>query len=140
MTTGASALSVIRHQGQAYISVSDLMGALTHMAGSLKEGSEQRKPLDMLVSTFEGLLSGKDAFAEPEQIPAFPCPFCGRPVVSLEAFGQDKPVTVEVFSAPEGAWVPVDRADGSTLLVPWEPRLDGAGNVRVDTHRCGAQS
>lgn len=139
MGTGASALSVIQHQGQPYISVSDLVGALSHMAGSLKQGSEQRKPLTMLISTFEGMLGGTGGFEAPHQIPATACPFCGKPVVSLEALGQEKPVTVEVFSSPKGAWVPVDRADGSTMLVPWEPRLDGAGSVRVDSHRCTAR-
>lgn len=138
MTTGASALSVIHHQGQPYISVSDLAGALSHMASSLAEGSEQRKPLTMLLNVFEGDVGWRRWVRGAQATGRAPLPVVPGPVVALEALGQDEPVTVEVFSAPGGEWVPVDRPDGSTMLVPWEPRLDGAGNVRVDTHRCRA--
>jgi hypothetical protein len=133
-TVGASALSIIQHQGMPYVSVSDLAGALAHMVAPMDADAEQRKPLAMLHDVFLQML--QPSVKKAPQILAHACQTCLSPVVTLEALGEAAPVTVEVRGAVDGAWVPVDRPDGSTWLVPWSRRLDGARMARVHTHVC----
>ena len=133
-STGATALSVIKHKGEPFLSVPDLVACLSGMVDSLPPDTEQRKPLVMLRDTFAEMLAPKPS-ASPPRIQAQRCPFCRRPVVILPALGRDKPVAVETHSSPDGEWVPIDHRDGTTTLVPYEGRLDGVG-ARVPTHVC----